>query len=93
LEIAEMLKITQRRMDTQAVVVKLDGKLLQPWVDEFKASIAEAGSTERSIQLDLSALTFADSVGLAALADQIRQGAKVTSCSGYIAALLLVEKS
>ena len=85
-----MLRITTQPIDETSVLLKLEGKLLEPWIEEMQRSINGSVS---NIQLDLSALTFADSAGIQALADLIRHGAKLTACSGYVAALLQMEKS
>jgi anti-anti-sigma regulatory factor len=85
-----MLRITRQPIDESNILIMLEGKLREPWIEEMQRSINGSMS---SIQLDLSALTFADSVGIQLLADLIHRGAKLTACSGYIAALLKLEKS
>ena len=85
-----MLRITRQPIDDSTILLKLEGKLLEPWIEELKRSINGFSST---IKLDLSALTFTDDAGMHVLADLIRNGAIVFSCSGYISALLHVEKS
>ena len=85
-----MLRITRQPIDDSTILLKLEGNLLEPWIDELHRSINGFSNT---IQLDLSALTFADAAGMRVLADLIRNGAMVSSCSGYISALLHVEKS
>lgn len=85
-----MLRITRQPIDGSTILLKLEGKLLEPWIEEIQCSINDSVN---SIALDLSALTFADSAGIQVLADLIRHGAKLTSCSGYVAALLQMERS
>ena len=85
-----MLRITRQPIDETTILFKLEGKLLEPWIEEMKRSIS--GSVT-SMKLDLSALTFADSAGIQVLGELIRDGAKLTACSGYVAALLQMEKS
>jgi ABC-type transporter Mla MlaB component len=85
-----MLRITRQPIDEMTILLKLEGKLLEPWIEELQRSISGSAN---SIELDLSALTFADSAGIIALANLIRRGAKLTACSGYVAALLQTEKS
>ena len=85
-----MLRIRTQPIDETTILVKLEGKLLGPWIEEIQRSIDGSVS---SITLDLSDLTFADSAGIQVLADLIRHGAKLTACSGYVAALLQMEKS
>ena len=85
-----MLRITKQPIDETSIVLKLEGKLLEPWIEEIQRSINGSVNT---VKLDLSALAFADAAGIHALADWIRQGATLTACSGYVAALLQMEKS
>jgi anti-anti-sigma regulatory factor len=87
-----MLRITTQSTDHSAILLKLEGKLLEPWVEELERSINGSLGRPNSLRLDLSALTFADAVGLQALTKLIRGGATLTACSGFIAALLHVEK-
>jgi ABC-type transporter Mla MlaB component len=85
-----MLRITKQSMDGSTTTFKLEGKLLEPWIEELQHSIT---GQSNAIRLDLSALTFADAAGMHVLAELIRNGATVSGCSGYISALLHVEKS
>jgi anti-anti-sigma regulatory factor len=89
-EVFAMLRIIRLRTDDAAIVLKLEGKLLEPWIDELRRSIDLSPS---AVHLDLSALTFADAAGAQALADLLRHGVALTACSGFIATLLHVEKS
>jgi len=85
-----MLRITRLPIDESTNLLKLEGTLLEPWIEEIKRSVSSSPS---AIKLDLSALTFADAAGIKVLANLIRRGAMLAACSGYIAALLHVEKS
>jgi anti-anti-sigma regulatory factor len=85
-----MLRITRLRSNDATTLLKLEGKLLEPWIEELRRSIDDAPN---SVKLDLSALTFADAAGAHALADLLRRGVILTACSGFIAALLHVEKT
>jgi anti-anti-sigma regulatory factor len=85
-----MLRITKEPIDESTILLKLEGKLLEPWIEEIERSINGSANT---VKLDLSALTFADAAGIHVLADLVRHGAKLTACSGYVAALLQMEKS
>lgn len=84
-----MLRITKQAIDESNLQFKLDGKLLEPWIKELQRSL---NGSVNGIRLDLSTLTFADSAGIQILADLIRHGAKITACSGYVAACLQLEK-
>lgn len=84
-----MLRITRQLIGPSTDRLRLEGKLLEPWIEEMQRSVNDS---QDSIQLDLSALTYADAAGIEALAELIRDGAVLTACSGYIAALLHVGK-
>jgi ABC-type transporter Mla MlaB component len=72
--------------------VALEGKLLRPWVNEIRELFCQRVPAPLP-RLDLSALTFVDGAGVELLRDLIRQGAKVESCSAFVAALLQLNES
>jgi ABC-type transporter Mla MlaB component len=74
--------------DDSLEILKLEGKLQGPWVDEAHVAHAFTAAEASRICLDLSGLTFADEAGAALLGELIRSGAKVVGCSSYIAELL-----
>jgi ABC-type transporter Mla MlaB component len=82
-----MLRIsaTQR---SQTTTLKLEGKLLEPWVSELRLACDRAALPLEGISLDLSGVTFVDAVGAAYLQELIRGGAGVSACSGFVAELL-----
>jgi uncharacterized protein (UPF0261 family) len=82
-----MLRITQTRTEERKAVVRLEGKLLKPWIAEVRSLFipTQAGSLPA---LDLSGLTFVDGPGTDLLRDLLREGVAVVSCSAFVAALL-----
>jgi anti-anti-sigma regulatory factor len=86
-----MLRIT-RIPGTSTTTLKVEGKLLAPWLDEFQTAVSNDSSTV-PISLDLSGVTFVDTAGLEVLAAMIRRGLVVSSCSNFVAALLQTVKS
>ena len=87
-----MLKITMRSAEDSGPVLTLDGSLRQPWIAELESCLQSLPDRE-SLKLDLSGLTFADAQGTKVLAEAIRRGAELIAGSGYVAALLQMEKS
>jgi hypothetical protein len=95
-----MLRIT--RSDTPPhVTLRLEGKLLRPWLSEVLGEYARArratgddaagdgvSAGVNGVVLDLSAVSFVDAAGVWLLRDLIGQGARVTGCSGFVAQLL-----
>jgi anti-anti-sigma regulatory factor len=89
-----MFRIT-RISGASTTIIKIEGKLLAPWVDEFEMAVSSFSSfsSPMPMSLDLSGLTFVDAAGLDVLAAMIRRGLLVSSCSNFVAELLLTVKS
>ena len=83
-----MLRITRMVGNDSVEILKLEGKLQGPWVDEAHDAYALSAAQASRTCLDLSGLTFADGEGAALLRELIRSGAQVVGCSSYIAELL-----
>jgi anti-anti-sigma regulatory factor len=83
-----MLRITRIVGEDSGEVLKLEGNLQGPWVDEARDAYALSEAMASRICLDLSGLTFADGAGAVLLRGLIRSGAQVVGCSSYIAELL-----
>jgi hypothetical protein len=79
-----MLRITSLDGADSTLILRLEGKLLEPWVDEVRR--AYAMRTPR--QLDLSALTYVDAAGARLLRELLHEGAVICACSGFVSALL-----
>ena len=83
-----MLRITRLTSGDSAQTIKLEGNLLGPWVDEVRGACAQAMARPGRTRLDLAAVTFVDTAGVALLRELIRQGVEIAACSGYVAELL-----
>jgi hypothetical protein len=79
-----MLRITAADENSPNPLVKLEGKLVGPWVDEARRACGGGAG----LRLDLSALTFVDAAGARLLRELLQGGAAVGPCSGFVAALL-----
>jgi ABC-type transporter Mla MlaB component len=85
-----MLRITRSDSPLHATL-RLEGKLLRPWLVEVLVEFSRAragGNSAPRVVLDLSAVTFVDAAGVWLLRDLIGQGAEVAGCSGFVAQLL-----
>ncbi len=82
-----MLKISVSEQAPSCRIIKLEGKLLQAWIDEVGCLCvkAEDGSLPR---LDLSSLSFVDRAGVELLQQLLRQGVRIHACSPFVAELL-----
>jgi ABC-type transporter Mla MlaB component len=87
-----MLMITRLDASDRRKTLKLEGKLLAPWISELEAACREALATRSPVCLDLRGLRFVDAEGARFLADLIRDGAQVVGCSGFVAEMLHLEE-
>ena len=82
-----MLRITVSKQDPSCRIIKLEGKLLQAWVDEVRRLCVE-GEKGSLPSLDLSSLNFVDRPGAEMLQQLLRQGVRLHACSPFVAELL-----
>lgn len=77
-----MLRITIDEGE-ESVVLRLEGKLIAPWVAEVEQCWQRAFTSvgERSVQVDLSAVSFVDTAGEALLARMYAAGFRVAGTS------------
>jgi hypothetical protein len=81
-----MLRISEFRRD-EARVVRLEGKLLEPWVEEVQGLFA--GLEVATLpELDLSGLSFVDRAGVEMLQRLQRQGVRINACSPFVTELI-----
>jgi ABC-type transporter Mla MlaB component len=83
-----MLRITAVQNDGLPAVLKLEGKLLEPWIGELHDACRTSCEQTASATLDLSGLSYVDAPGTIALRDLRRQGVKLIGCSPLVTELL-----
>jgi hypothetical protein len=88
-----MLRITRIDGQESQQTLKLEGKLLEPWVAEVLNVCTPTNGQSGRTNLDLSGLTYVDQVGAKLLKDLMLRGIAVTACSGFVAELLHLEIS
>jgi anti-anti-sigma regulatory factor len=87
-----MLRINRVSHPDQPTTLKLEGKLLGPWVDVLRDACSSPAFPSDRVRLDLSAVQFVDAAGARLLEELIGEGVQIIACSGYIAELLHVEE-
>ena len=87
-----MLRITHTRGHDSVSTLRLEGKLLGPWVTELARLCNELPCSPDCLRLDLSAVSFVDGPGVTLLRDLIGRGATLAACSGLVAELLQMER-
>lgn len=80
-----MLRITVEKGEPGVSRIKLEGRLVGPWVDELR-KVTE--TLEGALSLDLSALTFADAEGAAFIRRLRTAGAVFSGVSPVVGPLL-----
>ncbi len=83
-----MLRITTIQNGDSPAVLKLEGKLLEPWIGELHEACRIACAGTASAALDLAGISFIDTSGTIALRDLKRRGLRLTGCSPLVAELL-----
>ena len=69
-----MLRITAT--GAEKLLVKLEGRLVGPWVDELRKTVWQSNAWTRPLEIDVEDLTFADGEGETALLWLHRMGAR-----------------
>ena len=85
-----MLRIT-RQESGRDLILRLEGKLLEPWMDELFAALGTNGSIARTT-LDLSELSFVDEAGAGLLRELRRRGARLVGYSTFLAEVMQLEE-
>jgi len=79
-----MLKISQAGKTNHAVTLKLEGRVVGPWVGEL-SQVCEALLTKgQTLRLDLTEVTFADTDGVAVLSSFKSRGVRFRNCSPFL---------
>jgi anti-anti-sigma regulatory factor len=83
-----MLRITTKLDDGYPAVLKLEGKLLEPWINELVEACRRAVGDDQSAVIDLSGVSFVDAPAAVAVRELMRRGIGLTGCSPLVARLL-----
>ena len=79
-----MLKISQAGKSKRSVTLKLEGRVVGPWVNEL-LQVCETLLTEGlAPKLDLTDVTFADADGVALLSNFKTRGISLENCSPFV---------
>jgi ABC-type transporter Mla MlaB component len=79
-----MLKISQALKTNHSVTLKLEGRVVGPWVGELR-QVCETFLTEgRRLKLDLADVIFADANGVAVLTRFKSRGVTLANCSPFV---------
>jgi anti-anti-sigma regulatory factor len=79
-----MLRISQIESAQRSVTLRLEGRLVGPWVKELERACEMLVMDGRKITLDLEAVEFIDRNGVALLAALTGKGVSLTECSSFL---------
>lgn len=82
-----MIRIFQAD-DDNGVTLRLEGKLLRPWVADVRTHCVRTLREAACVRLDLSRLSFVDDAGEESLRELVSMGFEIVACSNFVAELL-----
>jgi anti-anti-sigma regulatory factor len=80
-----MLKISQVEPVNHAVTLRLEGRVVGPWVTELQKSCEKVLAEGRSLKLHLAEVAFMDVQGVALLASLRSRGVSLLECPPFAA--------
>jgi ABC-type transporter Mla MlaB component len=80
-----MLKISEGKTEKQSLTLRLEGRVVGPWVDELRQVCEPLLADETKLTLDLAEVSFADESGVALLAGLKRRDVELARPSPFIA--------
>jgi len=85
-----MLKISQLEPVSHAVILRLEGRVVGPWLTELQNSCENVLAAGRSLKLHLGDVEFMDAHGVALLSSLRSRGVSLLECPPFAAAQLKV---
>jgi hypothetical protein len=83
-----MLKITQTTTVHAQPLLRLEGRLIGPWVEELRAAFESAVEDGWPVHVDFSAVHYVDRPGLRLVCDLRTRGAVLHAVSHFVEQLL-----
>ena len=87
-----MLRITRLSEDDESVTLRLEGRLIGPWVTELKRECKRCLARRSKIILDLSSVSFADQEGIQTLKAMRGEHVRLSGESLFLSGLLQDEQ-
>ena len=79
-----MLKISQAGKTNHSITLKLEGRVVGPWVGEARETCEKLLSQGRTVRLNLAEVSFVDQDGVRFLASLISKGITLVDCSLFV---------
>ena len=79
-----MLRITAERGTGDLASLRLEGRIVGPWVAELTRRCEAARSAGRELELEMSGVSFLDGSAVRLVRSLVEQGVEVRSCSAFV---------
>jgi ABC-type transporter Mla MlaB component len=79
-----MLKISQTGKANHSVTLRLEGRIVGPWVNAARETCEKFLGEGRTVKLDLAEVSFVDQDGMKCLANLISKGVALVDCSLFV---------
>jgi hypothetical protein len=79
-----MLKIAVADSSDQAITIRLEGRVIGPWVAELGRASERALARSGQLTLDLAHVSFIDQEGIALVRSLQARGAGLRNCSPFV---------
>jgi len=79
-----MLKISKVGTANYSVTLKLEGRVVGPWVEELRQACELLLAERRKLKLDLTDVSFADAAGVGLLSNFKSCGVLLKNCSPFV---------
>lgn len=80
-----MLKISESRQVKQTVTLRLEGRIVGPWVAELQQVCQQMLEKDRGLTLDLAEIVFLDEAGINLLARLRSRGTELLNLTPFVA--------
>ena len=79
-----MLRITVMESSMNCIMLRVEGRIAGPWVEELRATCNAHGSDPGQLDLELEDVSFADAQGIACLRELQDQGVRLYHVSPFL---------
>jgi len=83
-----MMRISVSGKSAEAVILRVEGQLAGPWVEELRKSCEALLAEGSCVSLVATGISFASSSGLLLLRDLMNRGVELRNCPLFLAAQL-----
>ena len=79
-----MLRISEIESGNGWVVLKLEGSVVGPWVEELRKACETLREREKAVKLDMNDVSYVDRSGVVLLLGLRRQNVLLEGCSPFV---------